>query len=126
MKVAKTLIFAAILLLCPIRLLGEGGVLSLVPQPRNVELGGGFFAYSGHLAVVCDDSVETYVKEYLGGGFGPVGVAVWCDPKMKLPEGGYKLNITPLGVSLCAPPAGGIAQWLSYSAPALSSRSLWA
>lgn len=108
MRVAKTLIFVLTLLLLPHRLLGEGGELSLVPQPRNVERGEGFFAYSDHLSVACDKSVEMYVKEYLGGGFGTVGVAIWCDPQMELPEGSYKLNITPRGVRLCAPEREGL------------------
>ncbi|MBO5660887.1 MAG: beta-N-acetylhexosaminidase [Tidjanibacter sp.] len=108
MRVARILIFVALMLTSPLRMQGEGTMLSIIPQPRSVEQREGFFAYSDHLAVVCDKSVENYVGSYLQGGFGPVGVAVWCDPRMELPKGGYKLNVTPCGVQLCAPEREGL------------------
>ena len=72
--------------------------LGLLPLPVSVEVLGGEWRYNPRHRVVCDPSLQSYVADYLSGGYGAVGIVMRQNPKLALPPEGYVLEITERGV----------------------------
>ena len=72
--------------------------LGLLPLPVSVEVLGGEWCYNPRHRVVCDPSLQSYVADYLSGGYGAVGVVLRQNPELALPPEGYVLEITERGV----------------------------
>ena len=72
--------------------------LGLLPLPVSVEVLGGEWRYNPRHRVVCDPSLQSYVADYLSGGYGVVGIVMRQNPALTLPPEGYVLEITEQGV----------------------------
>ena len=72
--------------------------LGLLPLPVSVEVLGGEWRYNPRHRVVCDPSLQSYVADYLSGGYGAVGIVMRQNPALALPSEGYVLEITERGV----------------------------
>lgn len=75
--------------------------LGLLPKPAKVTLREGeYFCYNPHGRVVCDESVASYVGEYLKGGALAPNVIIRINTALGLPAEGYMLSVEGGGVLL--------------------------